>query len=83
MLIALSPVYKPLEKFYFEWDNTESLDMKAFIEAVNTLGTHFDIDPEQVTQTTGIKIIGKKQPAPNPFEAPTNGQPSGGKDEKK
>lgn len=88
MLIALSPVYKPLEKFYFEWDNTETLDMKAFIEAVNILSNHYDIDPEQIEQTTGIKILGIKQPA-NPFGGPSNEdgndnpKPSGGKGGKK
>lgn len=70
-LIAISPVYKPLEKYYFEWDNTETMDMKAIIDAVKTLGNQFDIDPEYVERVTGIPVRKKET------------TPAGGKDEKK
>lgn len=74
-LISLSPVYKPLEDHYFEWDNTESLGMKEIINAVNILGNRFDIDPEYVERITGIPILGIKQTQPV--------LPAGGQDAKK
>lgn len=75
ILINLSPVYSVLEKYTFEWDNSETLSQKEKIEAINTLGTQFEIDPEYVTQVTGIPITGIKQYTP-----PT---PEGGGGEKK
>lgn len=76
-LVKLSPVYAPLEKFYFDWDNTETLDIQGYIDTVQKLGSLFEVDPSQIEEKTGIKILGKKE-TPMPF-----GAPAGGKDEKK
>lgn len=74
-LISISPVYKPLENYSFEWDNTESLNMKEIIDAIDKLGNRFDIDPEYVERITGIPILGIKQHQPI--------LPAGGEDVKK
>ena len=60
-LVKLSPVYKPLEKFKLDYNNTEKLTQKEKIDYVIKLGEQYDIDPEHVTQVTGIPILGKKQ----------------------
>ncbi|MNS03110.1 hypothetical protein D3C72_344380 [compost metagenome] len=72
-LVKLSPIYKPLENYYFEWDNTESLNMSSYIDAVQKLGNLYEIDPEQIEERTGLKILGIKQNT-------TFGQPPGGGD---
>lgn len=80
-LIKLSPVYKPLENYYFEWDNTETLDMAGYIDTITKLGSMYEIDPEQVEERTGIKILGAKLPPPNPFDntqEPQGKTPKGG-----
>lgn len=79
-LLKLSPIYQPLEKYYFEWDNTETLDMKGIIETVEKIGNIYDIDPDYITEVTGIPILGFKE-LPTPFTAPT--LPAGGEDAKK
>lgn len=86
-LIALSPVYKPLENHYFEWDNTESLSMKEIIDAVEKLGNRFEIDPAYVERITGIPVLKKEPQKVPPINTPENPKdktpPAGGKDEKK
>lgn len=77
-LIALSPVYKPLEKLYWEWDDSESLNINEYITAVTQLGNLFEVDPQQIEERTGIKILGAKQP-----QMPDFGPPAGGEDEGK
>lgn len=63
-LVKLSPVYKRLEKLYFEWDNTESLNLNGYIDAVQKLGSIYEIDPEQIEERTGLKITGSKNSTP-------------------
>lgn len=60
-LVKLSPVYKPLEKFRLEFNDAKTLSPQEQIETVLKLGTDYDIDPEFITQLTGIPILGKKQ----------------------
>jgi hypothetical protein len=57
-LVKLSPVYAPLANHYFEWDNSESLSQKELIETIVKLGAQYDIDPEYITQATGIPVLG-------------------------
>lgn len=76
-LLALSPVYKPLEGYYLEWDNTESLDMTGYIDAVQKLGSIYDIDPEQIEERTGLKITGIKQNGFNNIMPPAGGEDVG------
>lgn len=59
-LINLSPVYQPLESYTFEWDNTESLDIKDIIDAIDKIGRVVEIDPEYIEEITGIRVLGPK-----------------------
>lgn len=59
-LVKLSPVYKAFDKLYFDWDNTESLNMAGYIDAVQKLGSLYEIDPEQIEERTGLKITGTR-----------------------
>lgn len=70
-LKKISPVYSVLEGHYFEWDNTESQSSKEVAELVNILGNHFDLDPEEIGQKTGLKILGQKTNPPIPAIPPT------------
>jgi hypothetical protein len=77
VLVNLSPVYAPLANHYFKWDNTESLTQLQIIDTIQKFGSLYDIDPEYITQVTGIPILGIKQ------NAPIAPNPSGGGDGKK
>ena len=68
-LIKLSPFYAPLQGHYFEWDNAETFDSNKIADLVVKLGPFFHIDPEQIEQKTGIKILGVKE---NNIIPPTN-----------
>lgn len=59
-LVKLSTVYAPLANHYLEWDDTETLDQVQYIDAVTKLATSFVIDPDKVSERTGIDIIGHK-----------------------
>lgn len=63
-LIKLSPFYAPLQGHYFEWDNSEVFDSSKIADLVVKLGPYFHIDPEQIEQKTGLKILGIKETAP-------------------
>jgi hypothetical protein len=63
-LIKLSPVYSVLQGHYFEWDNTETQTPKEVAELLSILGQHFELDPEEVSQKTGFKILGQKSTSP-------------------
>lgn len=89
-LLKLSPVYAPLANYYFDWDNTETLDLAGIIDTVQKLGNIYDIDPDYITEVTGIPILGFKE---TPSFPSTGGvgearegkasQPAGGEDPKK
>lgn len=59
-LIKISPVYSVLQGHYFEWDNTENMSPKEVAELLAILGQHFELDPEEISQKTGFKILGQK-----------------------
>lgn len=59
-LVKFSPVYAPLQNHYFEWDNTENHSVKEFADIVDVLSRNYDLDPKQIEEKTGIKILGKK-----------------------
>lgn len=59
-LVKLSAVYSGLSTHFFEWDNAEVRTSKETAELVDILGTQFEIDPEWVSQQTGIPILGQK-----------------------
>ena len=60
-LIKISPVYKPLERLKLKWDDTESLSITEYIEAINKLAYTFEFDHEEVAKKTGLPIIGQKK----------------------
>lgn len=60
-LVKLSPFYAPLQGHYFEWDNAEQFDSGKIADLITKLGPYFHIDPEQVEQKTGLKILGVKE----------------------
>lgn len=63
-LIKLSPVYAALKDFKLEYDDTERLSQKEKTELIISLSGSYDIDPDYITQETGIPIIGAKQSQP-------------------
>lgn len=60
-LVKISPVYKPLERLKLKWDDTESLSITEYIEAINKLAYTFEFDHEEVAKKTGLPIIGQKK----------------------
>lgn len=59
-LVKISTVYKPLERLKLKWDDTESLSITEYIEAINKLAYTFEFDHEEVAKKTGLPIIGQK-----------------------
>lgn len=59
-LVKISPVYKPLERLKLKWDDTESLSITDYIEAINKLAYTFEFDHKEVAKKTGLPIIGQK-----------------------
>ena len=80
ILINLSPVYKDLANYNFEWDNTESLSQKEIIDTIEKFGSLYDIDPEYITKVTGIPILGIKE---NPTIITPDKPAPGGPEKKK
>lgn len=68
-LKLLSQAYSGLEGHYFDWDEMYDLPTNELIDAVTKLGSQYDIDPDYITQKTGIPILGVKQTTPTPFAA--------------
>lgn len=69
-LVKISPVYRLLENLRLEWDETETLDIREYIDSVNKLSANFDFDYEEVAKRTGLPITGQKNVSPD-------GQPAG------
>lgn len=59
-LIKLSPAYSVLQNHYFEWDNSETQTIKETADLVNLLSSHFNLDPEEVSQKVGLTILSQK-----------------------
>jgi len=68
-LIKLSPVYAPLKDYKLEYDDTERLTIMQRIDIILKLAALFQIDPAQITELTGINILGLVQQANNPAPA--------------
>ena len=64
LLLKLSPLYAPLASLRFEWDDEEPMTTEKLCNIVQTLGAHYDFDPEQVEAITGLKIVGIKDTTP-------------------
>ena len=59
-LQKVSSVYSVLANHYFEWDNSEMQTNKEVAEMVAILAPHFELDTEELSQKTGVTIIGNK-----------------------
>lgn len=59
-LVALSPVYAAFATHNLDWDETEDMSRKEYVDSVNNLATNFILDTEDVEQKTGLKILGQK-----------------------
>lgn len=59
-LIQLSKAYAPLNGYYFEWDESEMQSSKEVADMVAILAPHFELDLEELSQKTGITILGHK-----------------------
>lgn len=66
-LIKLSPAYAGLVNHYFEWDDTEVQTQEDVRNMISTLAPHFVLDAEEITQKTGLKILGQKSSSIEPI----------------
>lgn len=66
-LVKLSPVYSVLAGHYFDWDNSENQTISEVIEMITALAPYFDLDIEELSQKTGLTILGQKS---NEFSTP-------------
>jgi len=82
-LVKISPVYRPLENLTLEWDDTETLGIKDYIEAINKLAYTFEFDPEEVAKRTGLPIIGQKSNAGSEQSGGSQPAPSAPEPQKK
>ena len=62
-LMKISPVYSVLANHYFDWDNTEPQNSEDIANLVSILANYFELDPEEISQKTGLKILGQKENA--------------------
>lgn len=51
----------PLEGKWLEWDDSVELGVKDLVAAIKDLGqAGYDVDPDYITDKTGIKVIGRR-----------------------
>lgn len=60
-LVKISPVYKPLERLKLKWDDTESLSITEYIEAINKLAYTFEFDHEEVAKKQVCRSLVKRK----------------------
>jgi len=64
-LELISPIYKGISNYKFEWDESKELSPEQLVETVVKLSTAgYDVDIEYLTLQTGIPIIGIRQTNP-------------------
>lgn len=66
-LIKISSVYSPLENHYFEWDDTEVQTHEDVRNMISTLAPYFELDTDEISNKTGMKIIAQKSNGFSPF----------------
>ena len=59
-LVKLSPVYAPLEKLTFVYDESENMTVKEVIEAIAKLAGFFEFDVAELAKVTGLPITAVK-----------------------
>jgi len=60
-LVKLSSVYAPLDKLYFEFDESESLSLKEILEAVEKLSDNYEFDVDELVRITGLPLTKIKE----------------------
>lgn len=60
-LVKLSPVYAPLEKLTFEWDESENMSVKEIINAITSLSPYYEFDISELERLTGLPFTDLKQ----------------------
>lgn len=60
-LIKLSSVYKPLEQYTFEYDESETLSMKELLQAIKDLSSFYNFDVEELVKITGLPILSVRE----------------------
>ncbi|MDR1172284.1 MAG: phage head morphogenesis protein [Bacteroidales bacterium] len=56
-LVKLSPVYAPLDKLTLEWDESETLSLKEFIDAIGDFSAYYEFDIEEIKRITGLPVV--------------------------
>lgn len=69
----------PFGGLRFEWDEFRDLSSTELVDAVQKLGQVFEIDPQYVSERTGIKIIGIKRAPGEVSDNPGAGRQGGKK----
>lgn len=65
-LPLISSAYAPLAGLELDWDESEDMDTNTFItNVVQLTQAGYEIDPQQITDKTGINITGKLLKTPN------------------
>lgn len=60
-LVKLSPVYAPLDKLTFEWDESENMTVKEIINAITSLSPYYEFDIKELERLTGLPFTQLKQ----------------------
>ncbi len=68
-LAGISSYYSGIANHYFDWDNTEELSQKDFINNVVALtNAGYQLDAEQIQERTGLTIVEQQNKPANKFE---------------
>jgi len=71
-LVKLSPVYAPLAKLRFEYDESESLSVKEIVDSISKLSAYYEFDIEELERITGLPFTSIKNIFGN---TPSGGEP--------
>ncbi len=74
-LPKISSFYTPLANLQFDWDESDELDQKEYVESAVKLATAgFELDVDELSQRSGITITGYNRPfSNNPTEEDDKG----------
>ena len=71
-LVKLSSVYAPLDKLYFEYDESETLTLTEILDAIKNLSQYYIFNVAELAKITGLPITDIKDAAG--INQPTNNQ---------
>lgn len=79
-LVGISSAYAKLQGYEFDWDDTVEVSNTEFIQNVVQLSNAgFELNPEQITEKTGLEILGQKVSKNNEPQEEEENQPKGSK----